>query len=249
MFEEIEKTLQAKFDAIGKLIHDFAVEMEVMRDEFSLLKKEVWGTSTIGVWINKKDYPAAESITRAHVSDAGWDICTAEDGVIKPGTRQLVHTGVHLDIPENWEVQVRPRSGLAAKKGITIVNSPGTIDSGYTGEIMIILHNLGEEDFEFKAGERIAQLVFKTIPRVQIGGLTYKPGEKDRNEAGFGSTGMLETPSEKMSDKEFEEKMRSQEQRMLDAMKELADAHGFELPEDIKRDIENLKPPTERSKE
>lgn len=247
MFDELEKQLEAKFSAIGKIIHDFAAEMEILRDEFSLVKKDLWGTPKVGVWLNKKEYPEAKSISRAHESDAGWDICTVETGVLEPGERRIIHTGVHFDLPENWEAQIRPRSGLAAKHGITIVNSPGTIDSSYSGEIMIILHNIGSDPFKYSAGERIAQVVFKTIPRIQIEGLTHKPIDKDRGDAGFGSTGMLEKSDHLMTDEEFEKKMQTQEARMLQAMKELSESHGFELPDDIKKDIANLRPPTEHS--
>lgn len=105
-----------------------------------------------------------------------------------PGARILVPTGLRLQIPEGWEVQVRPRSGLAWKHGITVVNSPGTIDADYRGEIKVILHNTGSETFTLKKGDRIAQLVMSPIFLVR-----FEEGvvdeDTERGSGGFGSTG------------------------------------------------------------
>lgn len=121
---------------------------------------------------------------------AGADISAFidEDIVLKSGERAFVPTGIKISIPEGFEVQVRPRSGLAAKNGVTVLNAPGTIDSDYRGEIKVILINLGKEDFTIKNGERIAQLVVAPVTR----GVFVKAQALDnteRGEGGFGSTG------------------------------------------------------------
>ena len=112
-----------------------------------------------------------------------------QDLVLPPGARALVPTGLRLAIPRGLEAQVRPRSGLAARQGITVLNSPGTIDSDFRGEVQVILVNLGQEDFRIKSGDRIAQLVFSTVVRVRF---RARPliDETARGSGGFGSTGI-----------------------------------------------------------
>ena len=119
---------------------------------------------------------------------AGLDIVSAEDLILPPGARHAVATGFAIAIPAGFEVQVRPRSGLALKHGITCLNTPGTIDEDYRGEVKVILANLGAEPFEVKRGERIAQLV----PAVVIKAEFEEAGSLDethRGAGGFGSTG------------------------------------------------------------
>ena len=125
----------------------------------------------------------------AHPSDAGMDLTSVEELTLAPGKRALVHTGLIVLLPPMYEAQVRPRSGLALKKGVTVLNTPGTIDSGYRGEIGVILINLGEEPFEVKKGDRIAQLVIAPVTQPE----TYEVDEvdeTDRGAGGFGSTGL-----------------------------------------------------------
>lgn len=119
---------------------------------------------------------------------AGLDVVAAEDVTLAPGERAAVATGFALAIPDGYEVQVRPRSGLALKHGITCLNTPGTIDSDYRGEIRIILANLGDEPFAVKRGERIAQLVPAAVTRARIEEVQTIDGTA-RGEGGFGSTG------------------------------------------------------------
>jgi dUTP pyrophosphatase len=108
--------------------------------------------------------------------------------VLAAGARALVPTGLHFEVPEGYELQVRPRSGLALKHGITVLNTPGTVDSDYRGEVAVILMNHGEEPFTVMRGERIAQAVFS--PVIQATLLEVKElGETERGEGGFGSTG------------------------------------------------------------
>ena len=119
---------------------------------------------------------------------AGLDVVAAEDVTLAPGQRHAVATGFAVAIPEGFEVQVRPRSGLALKHGITCLNTPGTIDHDYRGEVKVILANLGSEPFEVRRGERIAQLVPAPVTKadfVEVEALT----ETVRGAGGFGSTG------------------------------------------------------------
>ena len=104
----------------------------------------------------------------AHEGDAGMDLVSCENCFLKPGERILVPIGIAVEIPYGYEMQIRPRSGFALKNGISIVNSPGTVDSGYRGELGVILINHGQEDFEVKAGDKIAQAVLNKVEIVEI---------------------------------------------------------------------------------
>jgi dUTP pyrophosphatase len=113
----------------------------------------------------------------------------SEEIILKPGERKLIPTGLSIAIPENLEIQIRPRSGIAYKKGISVVNTPGTIDSDYRGEIKVLLINLGKEDFIIKKFERIAQMVVCPITKVVLSETNDLP-DTIRGEGGFGSTGV-----------------------------------------------------------
>lgn len=138
--------------------------------------------------VNQSDHPlpAYES-----TASAGMDLRAQLDSpiVLEPLERRIVKTGLFIELPVGVEAQVRPRSGLAIKKGVTVLNAPGTIDADYRGEIGVILINLSNEAFTINHGDRIAQLV---IAKHEI--ITWKPAEKlsdsDRGTAGFGSTGI-----------------------------------------------------------
>ena len=121
---------------------------------------------------------------------AGCDVCAflPEDVIIKSGMRAMIPTGLSFSIPEGFEIQVRPRSGLASKNGVTVLNTPGTIDSDYRGEVKVILINFGSENFVVKNGERIAQLV---VAPVTVGKFVSVDSldETERGSGGFGSTG------------------------------------------------------------
>jgi dUTP pyrophosphatase len=120
---------------------------------------------------------------------AGMDVCAAETLNLRAGKRHAVATGFAFAIPDGFEVQVRPRSGLALKHGITCLNTPGTIDSDYRGEVKVILANLGEEDFQITKGDRIAQLVVSPVTHanmVEVDDID----ETARGAGGFGSTGV-----------------------------------------------------------
>ena len=120
---------------------------------------------------------------------AGMDICAAESLTLRAGKRHAVATGFAFAIPDGYEVQVRPRSGLALKNGITCLNTPGTIDSDYRGEVKVILANLGDEDFVINTGDRIAQIVVAPVTQgvmVEVEALD----DTERGTGGFGSTGV-----------------------------------------------------------
>ena len=124
----------------------------------------------------------------ASLGAAGMDVVSAEDVSLAPGARHAVATGLAMAIPHGFEVQVRPRSGLALKHGITVANAPGTIDSDYRGELKVILVNLGSEPFAILRGDRVAQLVL--APVVQASWLEVAAlDETARGAGGFGSTG------------------------------------------------------------
>jgi dUTP pyrophosphatase len=128
----------------------------------------------------------------AYTSDSGFDLYSTEDKWIFPLSRVLIPTGIHLDIPEGYEIQIRSKSGLALKNGLFVLNSPGTVDEGYTGEIQVILFNTTNERIKIEKGQKIAQAVLcpvvsgKWIKFIQVDDIN----SKDRNEQGFGSTGI-----------------------------------------------------------
>ena len=150
------------------MIEKVKIKVRRLRDEFS-------------------DIPLPEYSTQG---SSGLDIRAAinEELIIPPGEIKLVETNLSVEIPENYEIQVRPRSGLAAKYGIGILNSPGTVDSDYRGEIKIIMINFGKEDFKIFRGDRIAQLVITKVYKAELietDGLELS----ERGEGGFGHTG------------------------------------------------------------
>lgn len=120
---------------------------------------------------------------------AGMDICAAESIVIRTGRRAAIATGFAFAIPEGYEIQVRPRSGLAFKQGMTVLNTPGTIDSDYRGEIKVILVNLGDEDFQINKGDRIAQIIAAPVQRATMNEVENLD-DTARGSGGFGSTGV-----------------------------------------------------------
>ena len=121
---------------------------------------------------------------------AGMDVRANIDEavILRPLERAMIPTGLSIELPEGYEMQIRPRSGLAAKHGITVLNSPGTIDADYRGEIRVILVNLSNEEFRIEAGERIAQMVVARHEQVEWE-LAEELAESERGEGGFGSTG------------------------------------------------------------
>ncbi len=127
----------------------------------------------------------------ASSGSAGMDLRAAapQDIILQPGERMLVSTGLKLEIPENFEGQVRPRSGLAIKHGITLLNTPGTIDSDYRGEVKVILINLGKEPYTIRRGDRIAQLIVARVSRAQVVKVS-ELSDTRRGGGGFGHSGV-----------------------------------------------------------
>lgn len=138
--------------------------------------------------INKSSHPLPHYET---IASAGMDLRANIDApiVLKPLERTIVKTGLFIELPVGYEAQVRPRSGLAAKKGITVLNAPGTVDADYRGEIGVILVNLSNEDFTVENGERVAQLVIAKHERAEWVEVT-ELSETSRGAGGFGSTGV-----------------------------------------------------------
>lgn len=130
----------------------------------------------------------AELPRYAHPGDAGLDLLAAENAELAPGASRLVRTGIAIELPPGTEAQVRPRSGLALKHGVTVLNTPGTIDAGYRGEVGVILINHGAETFRVERGMRIAQMVVAPVLRVEVAEAS-ELGGTSRGAGGFGSTG------------------------------------------------------------
>lgn len=125
---------------------------------------------------------------RANEGDAGLDLFSIEEKVIQPGDSALIRTGIQIELPKGTEAQIRPRSGLALKHAITVLNSPGTIDEGYRGEIKVILINHGKEEFKVTKHMRIAQMVIAPVLQVKLTQVDSL-SNSDRNARGFGSSG------------------------------------------------------------
>ena len=135
--------------------------------------------------VNKSDNPLPKY---ARDGDAGMDICAAEDDFLAPFNWKAISTGLFVEIPEGYEIQIRSRSGLAFKHGVAVLNSPGTIDSGYRGEIKVILKNSDHHRYEIKKGERIAQMVVAPVTTatfIEVAELS----DSERGAGGLGSTG------------------------------------------------------------
>lgn len=133
--------------------------------------------------------PAAQLPAYAHPGDAGMDVRSIEAVTLPPGGRALVRTGLVFQLPPDAEAQVRPRSGLALRHGVTVLNAPGTIDAGYRGEVGVVLVNLGAEPFTVEKGMKVAQVVVAPVARAEI----VEVAETDATERGadgFGSTGV-----------------------------------------------------------
>ena len=137
----------------------------------------------------KRVHPDAVLPAYARPDDAGLDVCACEFACVQPGERRLIKTGLVMELPQGTEAQIRPRSGLALKHGITLLNTPGTIDAGYRGELGVIIINLGDQPFDVQPGMRIAQMVIAPVLHVE----TIEVAEVShtiRGSGGFGSTGI-----------------------------------------------------------
>jgi dUTP pyrophosphatase len=143
------------------------------------------------VGIQVKRLPHGEGLdlpAYATTGSAGMDVVSAEDVTLKPGARHAVATGLAMAIPQGFEIQVRPRSGLAFKHGISVPNAPGTIDSDYRGELKVLLINHGADDFVIARGDRVAQLVLAPVVQAEWD-VVAELDDTERGAGGFGSTG------------------------------------------------------------
>ena len=185
MLKDLQKSMgDMDLNDPQKLLDSMNLDMDKLNDSFmeQMTPKTILRYSLKSV--NKEpDY--------AYPTDSGFDLRSNMKVTLGPLERELVPTGLYLDIPEGFEVQVRPKSGLAIKKGLSVVNTPGTVDQGYTGEIQVILINLSNETHTIEIGDKIAQAVLSpvmvgkhvTLQRV------LNVDDKDRGDNGFGSTG------------------------------------------------------------
>jgi dUTP pyrophosphatase len=140
-------------------------------------------------FVNKSKNQDPEYATEG---SSGFDLRASESKTIEPGNYEIIPTGLFFEIPENFEIQVRPRSGLAAKNGVTVLNTPGTIDSDYRGEIKVILINHGKQTFNIQPGDRIAQGIISQTSRayVKLNKVSQISDDTQRSSNGFGSTGI-----------------------------------------------------------
>lgn len=136
-----------------------------------------------------KVHPDAKLPVYSTPEAAGADICSVEHFTMFSMERRIIDTGLDCVIPKGWELQVRPRSGLGGKFGVTVLNTPGTIDSDYVGRLKVMLINLGDKPFEISVGDRIAQLVVQPVHRAKFGWAT-EARDTERGSGGFGSTGV-----------------------------------------------------------
>lgn len=177
-FSEDSEDIKRIQEMLGMDINELANEMEL-----------TYKTKTINI---EKTHPDAILPKYAYPSDSGFDLYALESVVIKPFGREAVPTGIKVSFDEGYEIQVRPKSGLALNMGLTVLNTPGTVDQGYTGEIKVIVFNTNNNSVMIEKGMKIAQGVLCPVVQgkyVRINEVN-SVGEKDRNDNGFGSTGI-----------------------------------------------------------
>jgi dUTP pyrophosphatase len=190
MSDTIEKQLQElrELRAMSFIDDETKTQLDTTIEMVSGFKSETIGNKLPIKFINES---SNKNPVYAKVGDSGFDLRSNEGGALKPLERMLVGTGLYFELPDGYELQVRPRSGLAAKHGVTVLNSPGTVDTGYRGEIKVILVNLSNDVFTFEKGERIAQGVIASRVSSDFGDLieVTELSNSERGDNGFGSTG------------------------------------------------------------
>ncbi len=162
---------------------DYLVRMQQLQDSKAMPRREVRDIRTVRF---KKLDESAEAPTQSNVADAGWDLYALESCVIKAGDKSLIKTGIALEIPLGFVGLIWPRSGLAVKKGLDVF--AGVVDAGYRGDVGVCLYNSSQSDVEIRKGDRIAQILFQSVPHFRMkesDALT----SSDRGEGGFGSSG------------------------------------------------------------
>jgi dUTP pyrophosphatase len=180
---DVNQTEEPNYDAI---IETFGLNLDDLQNEMDSY------VPTINLPFSKSN-PDATTPKYAYETDSGFDLYSTEEKWIFSLDRALIPTGIHIDIPEGYEIQVRSKSGLALKQGLMVLNSPGTVDQGYTGEIQVILFNTSKERVKIEKGQKIAQAVLCPVVSGKWVTLVEKKeiNEKDRNANGFGSTGLV----------------------------------------------------------
>lgn len=168
-----------------RLIKDFGIDIEGIENEIHDYSPKL----NFAYSVSSEDSVEPKY---AYETDSGFDLHSIKEVEINPFDRFLIPTGLHLDIPENYEVQIRSKSGLALKQGLMVLNSPGTIDQGYTGEIKVILFNTTNQKVKINKGQKIAQAVLSPVVSGKWVNLfkTENIEDKDRSDKGFGSTGI-----------------------------------------------------------
>lgn len=194
--DELERYLREDFDSIcddyyGDNIYCNLLIDEVYDSFFTILDNVRKRFVNADVIINfELIHENAKRPVYAHPNDAGADIYAVENQVIPAHSfGNLVHTGLKMEMPDGWEMQIRPRSGMSKKTALRISNSPATIDSGYRGEVCVLFDNLGNEDYEIKVGDRIAQFVVAQSYRFSAKSVSTITDDTERGEGGFGSSG------------------------------------------------------------
>lgn len=194
LLEDLENELNFENEVESFFLEDS--EYEEIKEEFGVdileLEKEFNSYSPKRDLPYSKVTPDAIEPKYVYDSDSGFDLYSTEEIYLGPFERVLIPTGLKFDIPEGYEIQVRPKSGLAINYGLTVLNTPGTVDSGYNGEVKVIMFNTNKSEFIVKKGMKIAQAVLCPVINGKWVNLVEKTElqTKDRNDAGFGSTGI-----------------------------------------------------------
>ena len=188
------KDLQGKFNDVDMsnpqaMLESMGIDVDDLQKQFDSESQSIVDTKVPLRFINDSENKNPEY---EYQSDSGFDLRSSEDIWIHPNSRKLISTGMRFDIPEGYEIQVRSKSGLALNQGIMVLNSPGTVDSGYQGEIKVIMFNTTNEKVKIQKGQKMAQAVLcpvvsgKWVDLIRVDNIN----DKDRNSNGFGSTGL-----------------------------------------------------------
>jgi dUTP pyrophosphatase len=189
------KDLQGKFNDVDmsdpeKMLDSLGINMDEMEDYFNSSMNQKLDLKVSLKYTNESENKEPEY---AYESDSGFDLRSTEESWIQANSRSLISTGLKFDIPDGYEIQVRSKSGLALNQGLMVLNSPGTVDSGFLGEVKVIMFNTTNERIKIEKGQKIAQAVLcpvlsgKWVDLIKVGELE----EKDRNDKGFGSTNLF----------------------------------------------------------
>jgi len=188
------KDLQGKFNDVDMsnpqaMLESMGIDVDDLQKQFDSESQSIVDTKVPLRFINDSEN---ENPEYEYQSDSGFDLRSSEDIWIHPNSRKLISTGMRFDIPEGYEIQVRSKSGLALNQGLMVLNSPGTVDSGYQGEIKVIMFNTTNEKVKIEKGQKMAQAVLcpvvsgKWVDLIRVDNIN----DKDRNSNGFGSTGI-----------------------------------------------------------